>query len=465
MVSDNPYANASSSSNRHVPSSSDPNQLAQSFSHVPYGQSTAAPPAAQHITYSNNDNKQRPYQSGDRNNASSLWPNPSSQAQQPLVSQAQPPSYYNNPTGYNHLNNGFQTQRQPQPPAVEPSVLSTATGSATLGHAAQQNAAAPNTLAPRPMTYTNRPPPAVSNNNAIVHPLPTIAILTPASVQSSGGTPLQPNPHGLLPVPASTTQGQFFILSADDIKPLCAIRQIGAHLDVSVDPLDISITKGKSSSNAGGSANRRANRLTATIPTYIPRKSRNEIKSLLKNNSALKAKISKKLSKKDGGKTVREVHLDASGQLASNGRRASQTSSEDVSDESSEYESSGEEEEAPEKRPAWATRPDSVKGGLLWDTIEAAWRPRNRPASGDDIRNGLNELWRLVQSIRNRWKSDAEAVKAAEEGKNAAEVSMLKARVAEQRTFLEIIMSSAVKHGHPDIIKQYVDGFPPSLVV
>lgn len=128
------------------------------------------------------------------------------------------------------------------------------------------------------------------------------------------------------------------------------------------------------------------------------------------------------------------------------------SSEEDDSDES-DYESS---EDEADMSPLPKVRPTGAVDVVKYDCIKALWRPRSRPASGDDIRDGLKTFWDLFMTIRDRWKSDSVALKSAEESKKNHEIPLLKERVMKQRKMAETALRTAMEQGHPDIIEQYV---------
>jgi len=136
--------------------------------------------------------------------------------------------------------------------------------------------------------------------------------------------------------------------------------------------------------------------------------------------------------------------------------------SEDESSDGSDYESSEDEED---KSPLPTIRPNGSIEAVRYDSIKALWRPRSRPATSDDIRDGLKSFWELFQTIRDRWKSDSADVKQAEDNKKIHEVPLLKERVAKQREMAEVSLRAAMQYGHPDIIEQYVFSFPSHLRV
>lgn len=73
-----------------------------------------------------------------------------------------------------------------------------------------------------------------------------------------------------------------------------------------------------------------------------------------------------------------------------------------------------------------------------------------------DIREGLKSYWDLVRTIRDRWKSDAAAVKEAEEKKRNSELPLLQDRVKSQRDMIEVAFKAALEYGHKQITELYV---------
>ncbi|KAB8342878.1 hypothetical protein FH972_022475 [Carpinus fangiana] len=287
---------------------------------------------------------------------------------------------------------------------------------------------------------SNQPPfrPQSTQGNPTVQQVGTIApnVLeanpAPAPAQTSNtATATKPHIVALVPLPSGNpTNGRFVLTKFDDLKKVANVKSLNAFTDLGQEPV--------------------AEIARSTIPAYNPRRSRNEIRTLLASDSKLSASINKKTSRKLGALTVtkKPIRLDATGQFA--GRRASSTES--SSDEESEYESSEEEEEP---SPLPPRRPDTSTGAIEYDSIKALWRPRSKIVSSTEIRSGLTSFWETIKTIRERWNSDRTAVKEAEETKKVNELPMLKERVAKQREMLEIALTTAVKHGHPDIVKHF----------
>lgn len=246
-------------------------------------------------------------------------------------------------------------------------------------------------------------------------------------------------------MPKGKPFGMFLQTTVETLDKAVSSRRLHNFTNVSDDPIEVAISK-------------------FTIPTYIPRKSRNDIKRLLASDPKLSAKITQRRSKKLGLAPRRVVssHLDDSGKLSSERtRRASQVSSSEEESSESEYESSSEDEE--EKPPLPTSRPSLPLEAVRYDTIKALWRPSNRPLSRESIKHGLETFWEIVSTIRDRWKSDTGAVKQAEEAKKVNEIPLLQERVSKQRDMLEAAMKAASEFGHEGVIEKYVTIKIPSL--
>lgn len=103
----------------------------------------------------------------------------------------------------------------------------------------------------------------------------------------------------------------------------------------------------------------------------------------------------------------------------------------------------------PAKRPT-----ESALEATKYDTVKTLWRVPYRSAPAEEIRKAIQDFWEIVQTIRDRWKSDAAAVKQAEETKKVKEIPMLQERVASQRTMLTACLKAAVAQGHQDILEK-----------
>ena len=119
-----------------------------------------------------------------------------------------------------------------------------------------------------------------------------------------------------------------------------------------------------------------------------------------------------------------------------------------------------EEEEEPEQKPAVITiaKPSDERGKLLWETVEAVWTPRNKPAPAEKIRAAIAFVGNAVRGHRDKWKQNNEQLKQAELPNSAtqSQAGVLKANVEEKRATMEIIATRIVRFGHPSIVRRYV---------
>jgi hypothetical protein len=252
--------------------------------------------------------------------------------------------------------------------------------------------------------------------------------------------PLQsvsPQPTIVVPKAVPSPDGRFLIIDQDTLADATHSKRFHNFLNIGEIPVDLPITK-------------------STIPQYIPRKSINELRKLALQDPKLAAKLGKRKPKfpKVGVLKVGRPKLAAAGAASPETRDTpSESSSESESfDEGSDYDSESE-EEMPEPSPLPASRPSEPLQAVRYDTIKAVWLPRNVYAQAEQIRAGLKDFWEVVKTIRDRWKSDNEAVKKAVEVKKDSELPLLKQRVKNQRDMMEMSLRSALEHGHPDIIR------------
>jgi hypothetical protein len=212
----------------------------------------------------------------------------------------------------------------------------------------------------------------------------------------------------------------------------------------------------------------------ATVPPYTARKSQNELKALAAIDPSLKgllcpvlrachyvnARPEKILKRVKKSKVVlsKQQTKPVNGGSRVSGSKDSPTSASSVSD-TSDYDSdfsSDSDSEMAEPSPLPATRPQAALEAVRYDTIKAVWLPRNVYASADSIRAGLAEFWEVTKTIRDRWRTDSDAVKAATEANKIGELPLLKERVDKQRDMLQAALKAAIEHGHPDIMRLYV---------
>ena len=238
-----------------------------------------------------------------------------------------------------------------------------------------------------------------------------------------------------MPKSAPSPDGRFLIIDEDALADATHSKRFHNFLNIGEIAVDLPITK-------------------STIPQHIPRKSINELRKLALQDPKLAAKLGKRKPKfpKVGVPKAGRPKLASTTSPETRETQSESSSESESFDEVSEYESESE-EEMPEPSPLPTSRPSEPLQAVRYDTIKAVWLPRNVYAQAQQIRAGLKDFWEVVKTIRDRWKSDNEAVKKAVEAKKESELPTLKQRVKNQRDMMEMALRSALEHGHPDIIR------------
>ncbi|KAI7047767.1 hypothetical protein KC352_g46017, partial [Hortaea werneckii] len=190
-----------------------------------------------------------------------------------------------------------------------------------------------------------------------------------------------------------------------------------------------------------------ANR-TTTLPAFVPRKPKNELRKLAGSDASLLARIGKKSVKKQGTMGgPAGMKGPGSPQIKYEGETSSSEESSD--DDDSSYTSDEEQEGSPLPN----RRPEGIREAVEYDTIKALWRPKRKAVGGEQIKKGMGEFWEVVKTIRDRWKTDSSALQQAEEKKKVGELPLLKSRVKDQRDMMETALKTALKHGHRSIVE------------
>lgn len=244
-------------------------------------------------------------------------------------------------------------------------------------------------------------------------------------------------PQVTIPKAKPSADGKFMVIDFDDLDRAVPSKRLHKFLSVGQVPQDLPITK-------------------STIPQYTPRKSMNELRKLAVSDPKLAGKLGKRVTKSSRpgtGKVGRPPKAAASAASPETRSTPSESSSDyESSDSGSEYESELE-EEVPDPSPLPPARPSEPLQAVRYDTMKAVWLARNVPAQAEQIRSGLKDFWEVVKTIRDRWKSDSDAVKKATEAKKESEIPLLKDRVKSQRDMMEMALRSALEYGHPDVVR------------
>ena len=236
--------------------------------------------------------------------------------------------------------------------------------------------------------------------------------------------------------PKGAEKDNFIIVGLEELANATKSKKLARFANITSAPVELSLTK-------------------VNIPPYAARKSQRELKSLAAKDPELSAKITKRQKK------ATKLHIQKTGQplptASSKGSPvslSSETESSDDDDSDSSYDSDS--SPPPEKSPLPATRPLKAVDAVRYDTIKAVWFPRNKFAENARILKGLADLWEVIRTIRDRWKSDRDAVKKALELKQESELPLLRERVDKQLEMMETVLSAAVEFGHPDLLSAYV---------
>lgn len=191
----------------------------------------------------------------------------------------------------------------------------------------------------------------------------------------------------------------------------------------------------------------------AALPTYVPRKSRHELRKLAGTDPKLLAKLSKVAKKERTSLVTSGITVPGSGPNGERIKYENDSSSEEESSSSDEEGSSYTSDDEGEVSPLPAKRPEGLKEATEYDTIKALWRPKRKSIGSESIRKGLGEFWEIVKTIRDRWKLDVSAVQEAEVKKRTNELPLLQSRVKDQRDMMEVAFKTALKHGHRVIVE------------
>lgn len=192
------------------------------------------------------------------------------------------------------------------------------------------------------------------------------------------------------------------------------------------------------------------NRSTA-LPAYVKRNSRSELKRQVKDNPKLQAKLSSRISQNSATNRPTNAASPAQSVYSNDGIKDESDSDTDSNSDVSLY---SDEEDDLAGAPIPAKRPeDSAKDAVEYDTIKALWRSRRKSVDAASIRKGLGDFWEVVKTIRNRWKTDIQAVEEAEAKERVNDLALLRSRVKDQRDMLEVTIRTALKHGFKSIIE------------
>jgi hypothetical protein len=354
-----------------------------------------------------------------------------------------PAPFAQNPYGGFNSQQSLQYRQSP----YDPSLYNTTNVAQTYGSnnfsGFPTQAQSAGTIAPQALQQETRSP-AFAN-----HPYATVNRGQPALAQQSFARPSAPpvdQKQLLAAIPKGSDAGSFSVIDADQLRRATNSERMTDYVYI----------------NVGKEAQEWPANRTTTLPQYVPRKSKNELRKLAGNDQSLLAKIGKKALKKT------PLGIAPSGARQFTGPKGPGSPTESIKyegdsssdDESSDDESSYTSDEDLEGSPLQSKRPDNPKEAVEYDTTKALWRPKRRPVSGESIKQGMVAFWEIIRTIRDRWKTDTQAVTEAEEKKRAGEIPLLKSRVKDQRDMIEAAFKAALKHGHRSIVEMLGQNHP-----
>lgn len=313
--------------------------------------------------------------------------------------------------------------------------VTTAEGGVALNHQPHQQQHRPQFHTPTAFQHTIAPS-ALSNGGAAQYPVARANGQTPVS--AGFVTPDAPQKSFQIDLPSGDAQGSFLIISEKGLAAVTESKPLRQFLSIGVDAQEFA----------------RVSR-SSTTPAAPRRKSRNAIKELAASDPKLLAKLAKGKAKIKTKSHIKAQRIPAPrlplARIASGVSTPSSVDS--ASEEDSDYDSSDDELDIIESPPYAEKRPDEPSKAVAYDTVRAVWLPRRKQPTPDQIREGLRAFWEVLSTIRNRWKSDTETLKKAEEAKKNSEIPLLKDRVKSQRVMLESALVAALEHGHPEILR------------
>ncbi|KAJ6157644.1 hypothetical protein N7470_005236 [Penicillium chermesinum] len=111
-------------------------------------------------------------------------------------------------------------------------------------------------------------------------------------------------------------------------------------------------------------------------------------------------------------------------------------------------------EAPPEPSPIPLQRPTDRLEAAEYDTMQAVWAPRNKRAAPEKVKNALVVYKDLVKTLRDSWKDQVQAMKAAENSGDNEKANALKQDVTLQRGMMDRILETTLRVGHPVIVEK-----------
>ncbi|KAI9881522.1 MAG: hypothetical protein M1830_000085 [Pleopsidium flavum] len=246
-------------------------------------------------------------------------------------------------------------------------------------------------------------------------------------------------------IPSGSVHGDFILNDIDQFATITNSTALHSFVFLGNKALDLDTTK-------------------STIPRYLPRKSRNELRRFMHDangdtswGDARRSPFKKLKVAVPKSARSRELGFQGTSRSSSSFREEpfSESSSESEPEDDSDYESGSEEElDIEESSPLPAVRPAEPSKAVEFDIIKAVWAPRASPPTPAMIRTALGDYWTVVKAVRDVWKADSAALQQAADEKQLKKLPELKSKVLEQRKLMEAVLAKTLEHGHRDIIEK-----------
>lgn len=250
-------------------------------------------------------------------------------------------------------------------------------------------------------------------------------------------TIVKPVPVPSYEIPRGKKSGGLYVLDQAALAKATKSTALNKLVTLGSEPFHLPTNRSKHLYHRPTSCSAETNVFPAALPLYTPRQSVKELKKIGADNKKLLARIqSKPVTRAPRGPKREDSDSD---------------SATDSSDDESEY---TDDEEDDEPSPLPAARPEEPHEAVRYDIIKATWHPRNSPLSSEKIKDGMRDIWEVLNTIQKRWRADSKAVTDAEDQKKTGELPVLKSRVTSQRDLLQSALKAALDYAHPDVLYQ-----------
>ncbi|KAL2867313.1 uncharacterized protein BJX67DRAFT_371979 [Aspergillus lucknowensis] len=111
-------------------------------------------------------------------------------------------------------------------------------------------------------------------------------------------------------------------------------------------------------------------------------------------------------------------------------------------------------QEPEEPSPLPPARPSEPEAAAQYDSLQAVWFPRNRRPNVDKVKTAIFAFKDVVKTVRDAWRENSQALKAAENKGESNETAELRKHVTLQRRLMDVVVSTTLEKGHPIIVEK-----------